>query len=307
MLGFIPPMLPTLVEQPPEGDGWVHEIKFDGYRTQVVIEAKDARAFTRNGFDWTGKYGTILDAARALKCRSAIIDGEVAVQAQSGVTDFRALRRSITSSSPRQLILFAFDLLHLDGRDLRSEPLLDRRRRLEDLIGAMDPASRLHFSSHHVGDGPAMFQAADQAGLEGIVSKRADSRYISGRAKAWFKTKSFTVADYSVLGVERSDTGMPIALLATLGDKAYVGNAMVTLTAKELDTLWKAVERLGTPQGRLTGQTKREGATWLKSGMVARVRHLRGEDRLRLASLQTIDPADPLPDEVDVSRHGKGE
>ena len=231
MLGFIPPMLPSLVEQPPEGDGWVHEIKYDGYRTQVVIEAKSARAFTRNGFDWTAKYGPIIEAAGALKCRSAIIDGEVAVQAPGGVTDFRALRRSI-GSSPRQLILFAFDLLHLDGKDLRLEPLLDRRGRLEDLIGAVNPSSRLHFSSHHVGDGPAMFKAADAAGLEGIVSKRADSRYISGRAKSWFKTKSFTMADYAVLGVERSDTGLPIALLATLSDTTYVGNAMVTLTAK---------------------------------------------------------------------------
>ena len=152
-----------------------------------------------------------------------------------------------------------------------------------------------------------MFKAADAAGLEGIVSKRADSRYISGRAKSWFKTKSFTMADYAVLGVERSDTGLPIALLATLSDTTYVGNAMVTLTAKERDKFWKAVERLGTPQARLAGLTKRKGATWIKAGMVARVRHLRGEDKLRHASLQTIDPADPLPGEVDVSRHGKGE
>ena len=134
-LGFIPPMLPSLAERAPEGTEWLHEIKYDGYRTQLLIEAKAARAFTRNGHDWSDRYQPIAAAARALKCRSAILDGEVAVQAPGGVTDFSALRRSI-KGAPERLILFAFDLLQLNGQDLRDQPLIDRRRRLEDLIGA---------------------------------------------------------------------------------------------------------------------------------------------------------------------------
>ena len=159
-LGFIPPMLPSLADRAPEGTEWLHEIKYDGYRTQLLIEAKAARAFTRNGHDWSDRYQPVVAAARALKCRSAILDGEVAVQAPGGVTDFSALRRSI-KGAPERLILFAFDLLQLDGQDLRGQPLIDRRRRLEDLIGAADPASRLHFSPHHVGDGPLMFRRCE--------------------------------------------------------------------------------------------------------------------------------------------------
>ena len=161
-------------------------------------------------------------------------------------------------------MLFAFDLLMLNGRDLRTDPLSTRRKRLKDLIG-VDMVTRITFSGEHTGEGPAFFKAADQHGLEGIVSKRADSRYRSGRADAWLKVKSFTVGDYAVLGVERSSTGIPVALLATLGrDPAYVGNAMVTLPAKERDAFWSSVEKMGTPKARLATLAKNKKATWIR-------------------------------------------
>ena len=138
-----------------------------------------------------------------------------------------------------------------------------------------------------------LFKVADEAGCEGIVSKRANSRYVSGRAKTWFKIKSFMTADYAVLGVERSKTGIPIALLATLGDKTYVGDAMIALAAEERAEFWAAVGRLGTPQSRLAGLGKRKGATWIKGGLVDRVRNLRGEAMLRHATLQTLDVQEP--------------
>ena len=286
-------MLPTLVDEAPDGDAWVHEIKYDGYRTQLVLAGQDSRAYTRNGYDWTDKYGIVVAAAKALKCRSAVIDGEMCVQSKAGVTDFKALRSAI-GRSPEHLMLFAFDILSLDGQDLRGEPLLDRRRRLQDLIGT-NPTSRMQFSAEQAGHGPAFFAAADQHGLEGIVSKRADSRYVSGRAKTWLKVKSFTVGDYSVLGVERSLTGVPVALLATLGrDPTYVGNAMVTLPAAERKAFWSSVETLGTPQARLSGFSRNKKATWIREGLVARVRHLRGEDKLRHATLQSLDVEKPL-------------
>ncbi len=295
--GFIEPMLPTLVDAAPDGEAWVHEIKYDGYRTQLAIAEKDSRAFTRNGYDWTDKYGIVVAAARALKCRSAVIDGEMCVQNAAGVTDFRALRSAI-GRLPERLMLFAFDIMALDGRDLRAEPLLDRRRRLQDLIG-VNPNARLQFSAEQLGHGPAFFAAADQHGLEGIVSKRADSRYVSGRAKTWLKVKSFTVGDYAVLGIERSSTGIPVALLATLGqDPAYVGNAMVTLPAKERKAFWSSVETMGTPQARLAGLGKNKKATWVREGLVARVRHLRGEDKLRHATLQSLDVDKPIGDDL---------
>ena len=303
--GFVEPMLPTLVDEAPDGEAWVHEIKYDGYRTQLVTAGKNSRAYTRNGYDWTDKYGIVVAAAKALKCRSAVIDGEMCVQNAAGVTDFKALRSAI-KRSPERLMLFAFDILSLDGRDFRAEPLLDRRRRLQDLIG-IDPKSRVQFSPEQAGQGPAFFAAADQHGLEGIVSKRADSRYTSGRAKTWLKVKSFTVGDYAVLGVERSSTGIPVALLATLGrNPAYVGNAMVTLPAAERKAFWSSVETMGAPQARLGGFAKNKKATWIREGLVARVRHLRGEDKLRHATLQSLEVGKPISDDLG-DRHGDEE
>jgi bifunctional non-homologous end joining protein LigD len=144
-------MLPSLVEAAPDGAEWLHEIKYDGYRTQLAIDGRDIRAFTRNGHDWTDRYAPVVTSARGLRCQSAIIDGEMCVQNEAGVTDFRAFRRSI-ESAPHRLVLFAFDLLLLDGRDLRDDPLIDRRRRLQDLIG-VDMVTRIHFSGHHAATG----------------------------------------------------------------------------------------------------------------------------------------------------------
>ena len=303
--GFVEPMLPTLVEEAPDGDGWVHEIKYDGYRTQLALNGKATRAFTRNGFDWTATYAPVLASARALRCRSAILDGEMCVQGTDGVTSFRALRSAI-KGGPGQLVLFAFDLLMLDGIDLRDAPLTDRKNRLRDLIG-VDVVTRIAFSAEHVGQGPAFFKAADQHGLEGIVSKQADGRYASGRTKAWLKVKSFTVGDFAVLGVERSATGIPVALLATLGrDPAYVGNATVKLPTKERETFWRSVEAMGTPRARLAGLAKNRKATWIREGLVARVRHLRGEEKLRHATMQSLDVSKPVVDDVG-ERHPDGE
>ena len=173
---------------------------------------------------------------------------------------------------------------------------------LRDLNGA-DATARIAFRGEHVGEGPEFCQAADQHGLEGIVSKRADSRYVSGRATSWLKVKSFTVGDFAVVGVERSLTGIPVALLATLGrDPAYVGDAMVTLKAKERDQFWRSVATMGTPRARLAGLAKNKKATWVREGVVDRVRHLRGEEKLRHATMQSLDVGGPIKDDV-VDRH----
>jgi bifunctional non-homologous end joining protein LigD len=115
---FIPPMMPTLVDEPPEGDCWLHEIKYDGYRTIVAVDGENTKAFTRNGHDWSAKYAPIVEEAASLKCRTAILDGEMVVQDENGVSDFAELRSAIRWS-PQRLILYAFDLLMIDGMDLR--------------------------------------------------------------------------------------------------------------------------------------------------------------------------------------------
>src|SRR5438105_3275066 len=127
-------MLPTLASEAPEGDDWLHEVKYDGFRTQLVRQGWDMRAFTRNGFDWSDRYRPILTAARELGFRSAIIDGEMIVQDERGRSDFAAFYRAM-HHEPERLVFMSFDLLHLDGADLRDEPLIDRRARLQELVG----------------------------------------------------------------------------------------------------------------------------------------------------------------------------
>ncbi len=140
-LRFIEPQLASPVDQPPEGTHWIHEIKHDGYRSQVVIERDRARVFSRNGYDWSDRYPGIVCAAAKLQCKSAIIDGEAIVQNGHGASDFDALQSALRKQ-PYGIILYAFDLLHLDGKDLRQETLLERRAHLQALVGYDDESRR---------------------------------------------------------------------------------------------------------------------------------------------------------------------
>jgi bifunctional non-homologous end joining protein LigD len=184
-LEFIRPQVATAVDHPPPRSGWIHEVKHDGYRTLLIIERHKARAYTRNGFDWTDRYRSITNAAAKLDCRAAIIDGEVIVHDERGVSDFEALKLAIRWH-PQRLILCAFDLLHLNGKDLRNAPLLERRARLRELFPSEHP---FLFSEEFTGDADAFFRACADHQLEGIVSKLATSKYRSGRSKMWLKTK----------------------------------------------------------------------------------------------------------------------
>jgi bifunctional non-homologous end joining protein LigD len=186
-LKFIEPQLASPVDQPPEGKHWIHEVKHDGYRSQVVIERGQARVFSRNGYDWSDRYPGIVRAASKLICNSAIIDGEAIVQNGDGASDFEALQ-SAMRRQPHSIILYAFDLMHLDGKDLRPEALTERRVHLKILRGD-DDESRIQFSEEFDGDGPTLFKACAERGLEGIVSKHSMAPYRSGRSNTWLKTK----------------------------------------------------------------------------------------------------------------------
>ena len=180
-LRFIEPQLASPVEQPLEGKHWIHEIKHDGYRCQLLVERGKARVLTRNGYDWTDRYPSIVRTAANLRCKSAIIDCEAIVQDGDGASNFEALG-SAMRRQPNSIILYAFDLLHLDGKDLRQEPLSGRRARLEHLV-LSDTESRIQFSEEFHGDGNAFFTACAERGLEGIVSKHAMAPYRSGRSR----------------------------------------------------------------------------------------------------------------------------
>lgn len=178
--------IPTLADRPPSGPGWVHEIKHDGYRLMACRGIAGIRLLTRNGHDFVDRYPAVATAVSQLKCWSCTIDGEVVIFDDKGRARFERLQQG--SRVKPEAILCAFDLLELDGFDLRQEPLVTRKRTLQSLTTGL-PAGIL-FNEHLGGDGAVIFRHARRLGCEGIVSKRADSPYRNGRSKDWIKTKT---------------------------------------------------------------------------------------------------------------------
>jgi ATP-dependent DNA ligase len=183
--GFIEPCLPSPAERPPSGPDWVHEIKHDGYRLMARRDPVGIRLLTRNGHDWSDRYPAIVEAVNRLKARSCLIDGEAVVCDENGLAVFERLRYQ---RGGRNVFLFAFDLLELDGQDLRREPFETRKATLASLLRGSLPGLRLN--EHLAHDGESVFRHACKIGLEGIVSKRLGSRYRSGRSKDWLKFKN---------------------------------------------------------------------------------------------------------------------
>ena len=280
--------MPTLVSEPPSGEGWLHEIKHDGYRTMVVVDDGWARAFTRNGHDWTDRYTRVVACAAQLPCRSVILDGEIVVQDQAGLSDFHALRRAI-SDEPHRLVFFAFDLLHSNGEDLRGLALRERKERLRTLLAEADPFCPIQFCGGMEGDGAAVFAAAERMGLEGIVSKQAGSRYRSGRSTAWQKTKCMTEGEFVVVGMEPNPGGPPFALLAREEADAliYVGSAFVTLPQPARDAFWTRTAELAVEKPVVRGLRSAK-ASFVRPELRVRARHLRGCDMLRHATLTAL-------------------
>jgi bifunctional non-homologous end joining protein LigD len=287
-IGFIPPQLASPVDQPPEGKHWIHEIKHDGYRCQVLLERGGARVFTRNGHDWSDRYPSIVSAASNLRCESAIIDGEAIVQNGEGASDFEALAPAMRWR-PNSIILYGFDLMHLDGADLRQQSLSVRRSILKNLLGS-DEESRIQFSEEFYGDGAAFFKACADNGLEGIVSKQALAPYRSGRSKTWLKTKCFTESIFVVVGTDRDrKTGALRALLAH-SDRAglnYAGAAFIALGDEARAEFIAGVARLTTSwawfkSSRLTD------VKWCQPKLTVRVKHLAGSKMLRHATVRSI-------------------
>jgi bifunctional non-homologous end joining protein LigD len=183
--GFIDPCIPTLAAKPPSGPDWVHEIKHDGYRLIVRRDGKAVRLFTRRGHDWTDRYPAIAAVAAKLRAKSFTLDGEAAVSGADGVAVFEALhrRRAVPDA-----ILYAFDLLELNGKDLRVLPLGERKAKLARLL--VGSSAGIVFNEHTAEDGALVFRHACMMGLEGIVSKRLSAPYRSGPSRDWVKVKN---------------------------------------------------------------------------------------------------------------------
>jgi bifunctional non-homologous end joining protein LigD len=280
-------LLPLSI-QPSEGKHWIHETKHDGYRCQVLLEQGEARVFTRNGHDWTDRFPSIVRAAANLRCQSAIIDGEAIVQDGNGASDFKVLSSALRRQ-PQSIVLYAFDLLHLDGKDLRQETLLERRASLKHLVGA-DDQSRIQFSDEFDGDGDALFKACAEQGLEGIVSKHALAPYRSGRSKTWLKTKCFTQSTFVVVGTDRDrKTGALRALLAHKDSAglSYAGAAFIALSGEDRTRFFVELERLATSWA-VFKSSRLMDVKWCHPKLVVEVKHLAGGKLLRHATVKRL-------------------
>lgn len=278
MPALIAPQLATQVDTPPEGEGWIHEIKYDGYRTIARLENGEVKLFTRNKHDWTHRYKPVADALKALDCTSAIIDGEIAVQDARGVTSIALLETALSESKGSELTYFAFDLLYLDGYDLTGAALIDRKAALAGLMAPVaDARSPLQISEHMEGDAAEFFAHACRMGLEGIISKRADAKYEQRRAKTWVKVKRAYVGDFVVVGFHATAPKQVAALILAEeadGELRFVGRVSSGLNealARDLFTQLSARTAEPAAGAPLTGPRKIPNAVWTEPAFAARV------------------------------------
>ena len=261
----------------PTGLGWLHEVKYDGYRIEARKTGDDITLFSRSGLDWTVRFPAIAEALLSLPTENALIDGEVAFVLPSGITDFKSLQEHIDTPNPA-IRYFAFDLLSLDGKDWRKQPLKERRARLAKLMTAKGVSDFLIYADYVEGSGAEFFAQACAAGLEGIVSKRADRPYISGRGKDWLKIKCTRGEEFVIGGYSRSEVkGKPFSslLLGTFedGELIYSGKVGTGFDAADFDTLarkFEALERATAPFEEVP-RAERKGAVWLEPRLVAQI------------------------------------
>jgi len=270
---FQPPQLATLVDHVPAGDSWVHEMKYDGYRCLLAVGGGQARAYTRSGLDWSDRFAPLVAAAAKLNVRSALIDGEAVVMDAEGKSNFQALQASLKGGKA-DLIYFAFDLLELDGEDLKSKPLLARKDRLAKLIGRGKGV--LRYSDHVRGQGEKLLAKFCQAGLEGVVSKRADGRYLGIRSDDWLKTKCIRRQEFVIVGWTPSDKARGFrALLLGVNDKGrlrYAGKVGTGFDGAEMARLLKRMKPLQQARPTVTApRAAVKGAHWLAPKLVAEI------------------------------------
>jgi bifunctional non-homologous end joining protein LigD len=281
---FVPPSLATLRDVAPTGADWVHEIKYDGYRIQARLDQGAVRLLTRKGLDWTDKFPNIAAAVAKLSADTALIDGEIVVEDERGVSNFSMLQAALKAHERERFVYDVFDLLHLDGTDLAPLPLTERKAALERLVGRAKALGPIRYSEHFDEDGSLVLEQACRMTLEGIVSKRADAPYRSGRSEAFIKTKCSNAQEMVVGGYSPS-TAMPRAIGALVvgyhedGALVYAGRIGTGYTHATARDLWKRLQAIEIDQPAFdripAAERRRRDAHWVKPSMVIEA-NLRG-------------------------------
>lgn len=277
MPGFVAPQLCTIVDRPPSADGWVHEIKFDGYRMQLRVEDGEATLKTRKGLDWTDKFQAI--AREAIGLPDVIIDGEIVGLDAHGAPDFAALQGALSDGETDTLIFFVFDLLFAEGEDLRKLPLGERKERLKALLDkarGRRKEGRIRYVDHFATGGDAILQSACKLSLEGIVSKKLSAPYVSGRSQHWTKAKC-RAGHEVVIGAWKSNSGKFRSLMVGVhhGDHlAYVGVVGTGFSQDKVKRLMPALKEVAAKTSPFGGKEAPSGGRdvhWLKPELVAEI------------------------------------
>jgi len=299
MPGFIEPALAKLKPQPPAGDDWLHEIKFDGYRLQAHIADGKVALLTRSGLDWTERFGTkISEALAALPFSAAIIDGEIVVERDNGASDFSALQNDLSEGRSDRFAYYAFDLLHLDGYNLTNAALIDRKTLLEQLLSNSENGAVLRYSAHFGESGGLVLTHACRLSLEGVVSKKRDGKYVSGRKGQWIKSKcserqEFVIGGYALSTAMAGAIGSLAMGVYENGKFIHVGRVGTGYSATVAQFLHHKLEKLqqkSSPFGDKLTALERRDLVFVKPELVAEVefRSWSADGNLRHASFRGL-------------------
>jgi bifunctional non-homologous end joining protein LigD len=276
MPDFIPPQLCVTLARPPAGGGWVHEIKFDGYRVQIRAENGAVTLKTRKGLDWTGKFGAIAREASALP--DVIVDGEIVALDENGAPDFAALQAALSEGKTENLIFFAFDLLFEGGHDMRTSPLSARKARLNEILENTErgESALVRYVEHFENGGEAVLRSACRLSLEGIVSKKLDARYTSGRTESWAKSKCRAGHEVVIGGWTTTNGRFRSLLVGVNRGKhfVYIGRVGTGYGGDKLKQLVARLKTVPSEQSSFTGvgaPKKQANVQWVRPELVAEI------------------------------------